>query len=464
MKVLFASAEFAPLVRVGGLAEAASGLVRELRAAGVDVHVVVPDYFDTPLDDEIDIPLNVPPWAGPASARSGTHVDTGPITLVRVPGIARPNPYVDSDGSAWPDNDERFFAFSAAVAAIAAASAPDIVHCNDWHTALTLGLLDPSVSTVFTLHNLAYQGWTSGGWLQRITNSPNFFEAHGGTNPVAGAIALAGRVVAVSPNHANEIRTPDGGSGLHAELSALGETLVGIRNGIDVAEWNPATDPFIAATYCVDSLTGKEACRADLLNAVGWKDTGGPVVGIVGRLVAQKGIEIALDAIRYSDDMPFRLVLLGSGERGIANRAREIAAGDPERLAFHDGYDVALGHKIFAGSDVLLMPSRFEPCGLAQMQAMEYGTVPVVTAVGGLVDTVIDSDSHPDDGSGFVAKTVDTAGVVDALHRAVRAWNDPVRWLHIQRNGMAADWSWAEPAATHLTVYEELVATQQTAG
>ena len=459
MKVLFATAEFAPLVRVGGLAEAASGLVRALRAAGVEVEVVVPDYFDTVLDGESEITLAVPAWAGPATARRGTSADAGSITLVSVPGISRPNPYVDADGAAWPDNADRFFAFSAAVAALADASEPDVVHCNDWHTALTLGLVSPSMPTVFTLHNLAYQGWTSGGWIDRIGNSPELFEAHGGTNPVAGAIALTDRVIAVSPNHADEMRTQEGGFGLHKELSGLGDGLIGIRNGIDTSVWNPATDEFIAETFTIDSPLGRQACRADLLKTVGWEDSGVPVVGIVGRLVEQKGIELALEAVMYAEHVPFRLVLLGSGERWIANRAREIADESPDTVFFYDGYDVALGHKIFAGSDMLLMPSRFEPCGLAQMQAMEYGTVPVVTAVGGLVDTVIDADAHPRAGSGFVAKSVDEAGIVDAIHRAARAWTDSSRWLKIQRRGMENDWSWADPAATHIAVYEDVIAT-----
>lgn len=460
VKVLFATAEFAPIARVGGLAEASAGLVRALRSEGVEVEVVVPDYFDSALTDETSVSLDVPRWAAPATARKGTSTDTGPITLVRVPGIRRPNPYVDADGAPWHDNAERFFAFSAAIAALARSSDADVLHCNDWHTSFTFGLLKPTLPTVFTLHNLAYQGWTSGGWLNRITNKPKLFEAHGGTNPVAGAIALADRVVTVSPNHANEIRTEEGGSGLHAELTALGDGLIGIRNGIDTTEWNPATDGSIAAPFGIDSLQGKAVCREDLVESVGWTDNGVPIVGIVGRLVAQKGIELALDAVRYADDIPFRLVLLGSGERWLADRAREIAKSNPDALFFHDGYDVAFGHKIFAGSDMLLMPSRFEPCGLAQMQAMDYGTVPVVTGVGGLVDTVTDADADTIEGSGFVAKSVNSAGVVDAMHRAVRAWKDPSRWRGIQHRGMEADWSWTEPAAAHISLYEAVARAQ----
>ncbi|MCL1586994.1 MAG: glycogen synthase [Actinomycetia bacterium] len=457
VNVLFASAEFAPLVRVGGLAEATSGLVHQLRSDGVDVEVVIPDYFDTPLADETSVSLDVPDWAGPAVARSGMSEKAGPVTFISVPGVQRPNPYVDANGDGWSDNPDRFFAFSAAVGALADLRQPDVVHCNDWHTALTFGFLPGGVPTVFTIHTLGYQGWTSGGWLDRIPHHSEAFERHGGTNPVAGAITLADRVVAVSPNYADEIRTPEGGSGLHEEMIALGDRLVGIRNGIDTGVWNPSTDAFIEADYAPDAMAGKSVCREKLLDAVGWADSEVPVVGVVTRLVEQKGIDILLDTVRYADLMPFRLVILGSGEKWLADYARHLATEFPETVAFHDGYDVAFGHEIFAGADLLAMPSRFEPCGLAQMQAMEYGTIPVVTAVGGLVDTVIDADLDPEIGNGFVSQSVDSAGFVDALHRAVRAWSDLGRRGAIQQRGMKADWSWREPARRQIEMYIEIV-------
>jgi starch synthase len=320
-----------------------------------------------------------------------------------------------------------------------------------------LGFLSDDVPTVFTIHTLGYQGWTSGGWLDRIPHHSEAFDRYGGTNPVAGAIALADRVVAVSPNYADEIRHEEGGSGLHEEMIALGDRLIGIRNGIDTGVWNPSTDAFIAVDYGPDAMAGKSVCRQKLLDTVGWGDTGVPIVGVVTRLVEQKGIDILLDTVRYADLMPFRLVMLGSGEKWLADYARHLATEVPQTVAFHDGYDVAFGHEIFAGADLLAMPSRFEPCGLAQMQAMEYGTIPVVTAVGGLVDTVIDADENPASGNGFVSRSVDAAGFVDALHRAVRAWNDPQRRTTIQLRGMETDWSWKEPARRQIELYEEVV-------
>jgi starch synthase len=448
-------------VSVGGLAEASAGLVTALRDAGVDVELVLPDYGPYELRDEATVPIDVPAWAGPATARRGTIDGVGAVTLVDAPGIARPHPYNEASGTAWEDNADRFFRFSAAVASLAGDRSVDVLHVNDWHAAASLGLLSRDVATVLTIHTLGYQGWTSGGWLDRIPVRPDLFEAYGGTNPLAGAVQLADRVVAVSPSYAAEIVTPEGGFGLHEQLAALGDRLVGIRNGIDVHRWDPSADPHIVATYGPDSLEGKDACRADLLAEAGWPtDTREPVVAMVTRLVDQKGVDLALESLRFADGVPFRLMLLGSGDLGLADWARWLVDGRPDRLWFHDGFDRFLAHRLFAGSDLLLMPSRFEPCGLAQMQAMEYGTIPIVTPVGGLNDTVVDADDRTRIGNGFVAESVDVAGVVDGLHRAVRAWRHPGRRAAIRRRGMAADWSWEAPAAAHIDLYRDLLADQ----
>jgi starch synthase len=454
MRILFATAEYAPLARVGGLAEAAAGLVRALRMDDVEVEVVMPDYFATPLMDETSVDLVVPGWVGMARARSGIAEGTGAVTLVDVPGIKRPNPYVDAEGNGWPDNADRFFAFSAAVGALADLRDPDVLHCNDWHTAAAFGFVDDALPTVLTIHTLGYQGWTSGGWLDRIPNHALAFESSGGTNPMAGGIQLADVVIAVSPTYAAEIRREETGFGLHEQLLDLGERLIGIRNGIDTTLWDPATDPYVAHRYDSNNVEGKALCRIDLLDTVGWLDDGVPIVGVVSRLVEQKGIDLALDAARFSATVPFRLVILGSGERWISDYATHMALDRPDTVWFKDGYDTELAHKIFSGADLMLMPSRFEPCGLAQMQAMEYGTIPVVTAVGGLLDTVIDADHDRGGGTGFVSESVDTAGVVDALHRGVRAWKHPRRRRSIQLRGMETDWSWKDPAQHHIDAYE----------
>lgn len=456
MRVLFATAEFTPLARVGGLAEAAAGLVDALRVAGVEVDVVVPDYSTTPLRGETRTSLRVPGWVGPAVARRGRATGAGDVTLVDVPGIARPHPYVDSDGTGWKDNDRRFFGFSAAVAALVAETGPDILHLNDWHTGFTSGLLEAPPPTVLTIHNLGYQGIADPGWLDLVPRHHRAFEWYGGLNPLAGAIRLADRIVAVSPNYAREITTPAGGMGLHDVLSARVDRLIGIRNGINTAVWDPAHDPALAGAYSVDDLEGKLVCRSALIDELGWEGTPEPLVGMVTRLVDQKGVDLALATLPYAATLPMRLVVLGSGERSLTARAQAAAARYPGRFHFTSGYNADFGHRIFAGSDLFAMPSRFEPCGLAQMQAMAYGTIPVVTDVGGLHDTVIDADHDRKNGTGFISSTVDVAGIVDTLHRAVRARRHPARRAAIQRRGMSHDWSWARPAQRHIELYRAI--------
>jgi len=458
LRVLFATAELSPIARVGGLAEAAAGLTAALDRAGVDVEVVLPDYDGRALADETVEELAVPAWVGGARARSGVDVSGRAITLVDAPTLARPHPYLDpATGEGWLDNDHRFAAFSAAIAAIAKMRQPDVVHLNDWHTSLVLGLLNPRPPTVLTIHTIAYQGTTGLGWLDRLETHREAFEWFGGTNPLAGAIALADRVIAVSPSYAREIVTPELGVGLHHRLRALGDRLVGIRNGIDSASWDPARDPNLVAPYSASAPAAKDECKLALLDELGWSDNGDTIVGMVTRLAEQKGVDLALGAARFFADIPARLVLLGAGDKTLAQQARNEADQSPDRISFVDGYDDAFGHRIFAGADLFLMPSRFEPCGLAQMQAMAYGTVPVTTDVGGLHDTVVDDDRQRGRGNGFVSRSVDGAGMVDALHRAVRAVKQPARRKALQRRGMTTDWSWTQPASDHIALYGELL-------
>ncbi|MGB5755353.1 MAG: glycogen synthase [Acidimicrobiales bacterium] len=466
MNVLVASAEMAPIARVGGMAEAVAGLVRQLRRDGLDVIVALPDYGGVALVDEQRWELPVPQWAGPVTARAGNLDGDGPIVLIESPGSVKPHPYNDESGQAFPDNDLRFFSFSAGIAALAEQIRPDMLHLNDWHTAATLGLLADPPPTVFTIHTLAYQGVSSPEWLHRLPRSPHLFEWYGATNPLLGAIQLADRVVAVSPNYAREIRTEAHGMGLHHQLSALGDRLEGVINGIDVEEWNPATDPHLAANFSPANIRGKAANRTALAQTFGLATDGPtqPIIGMVSRLVGQKGIDLAVDAGRFLEHLPARLAVLGSGDAAIVDSLYALAARFPDRVGFANGYDATLSHAVFAGSDLLLMPSRFEPCGLAQMQAMAYGTIPVVTDVGGLRDTVIDADVEPSLGTGFVSRSVDTAGMVDAMHRAVRAWKSTNRRAAIRSRGMATDWSWAGPAGRYREIYGSLAPEHEATG
>jgi starch synthase len=458
--VLLASAELSPLVNVGGLAAAVAGLVDGLRRADIQVTVVVPDYFATPLDSEVRVNLDVPAWAGPAIARRGTIEGVGEVILVSAPGIERAHAYVDDDGEGWPDNDQRFFAFSAAIAALVEKLEPDVVHLNDWHTATAIAHLPvggPPV--VLTIHTLGYQGQSDPGWITAFPNRGEAFTYKGSCNPLAGGIRLADVVIAVSPTYASEIVTPAGGFGLDELLRERGARLVGIRNGIDAASWNPASDPHLPQRFDAHDMTGKATVKAELLDELGLPELEGnvPLIVMVTRLVEQKGVDLALSIAPFLDTLPAQFAVLGSGDRPLVEALTQAARAHPYVLAFRHGYDNGLAHRLIAGGDLFLMPSRFEPCGLAQMQAMRYGTLPVVTDVGGLHDTVIDIDEDRSKGTGIRATSATAPAIVDATHRAVRAWSSSQRRTAMRRRGMTADWSWDGPAAEHIMWYERVI-------
>ena len=463
MKVLFASAELAPLARVGGLAEATSGLVRALRQTDTEILPVLPDYVGIELDNEQSWEIPMPAWAGPARARRGNHPDAGEIILVDFPGIARPHPYVDPVTSEpWPDNESRFITFSAAVAELTQQLDPDVLHLNDWHTASTLGFLPNPPPTVLTIHTLGYQGVTDASWLGRWPIESWKFAWYDVANPLVGAIRSADAIVAVSPNYAAEILRPETGMGMHDELGRRGDALIGIRNGIDVSVWNPAIDQTIPATYDYSNVRdGKAAARKALLDRAGWEDDRSLLISVVSRLVDQKGMDLIVDLAPFLRGIGARVFLLGSGTPQITADIRAAADAHPDVLiAETDSYDEPLAHLLFAGADVFAMPSRFEPCGLAQMQAMAYGTPTIATAVGGLVDTIVDIDADRKRGTGFLTVTNDLAGLVDATHRAARSISSPQRRRAMQKRGMTTDWSWSTPAQQHIELYERTVAAR----
>lgn len=463
MKILFASAELSPLARVGGLAEATSGLVRAIRQTDVEILPVLPDYVGTSLDDETSWDISMPAWSGPARARRGTHPEVGEIVLVDFPGIARPHPYVDpSTSEPWPDNDARFITFSAAIAALTQQLEPDVLHLNDWHTASTLGFLPDPPPTVLTIHTLGYQGVTDASWLSRWPIESWKFAWYDVANPLVGAIRTADSIVAVSPNYAAEVLRPETGMGMHDELGRRGDALVGIRNGIDVSVWDPATDQTIPASYDFSNVgEGKAAARRALLERAGWDDDKSLLISVVSRLVDQKGMDLIVGLAPFLRGIGARIFLLGSGTPQITADIRAAAGAYPDVFgAETDSYDEPLAHLLFAGADAFCMPSRFEPCGLAQMQAMAYGTPTIATAVGGLVDTIVDIDADRQRGTGFLTVTNDLAGLVDATHRAVRSLGSAPRRRAMQKRGMTTDWSWDAPAQQHIELYERTIAAR----
>lgn len=457
MKVLFATAEYSPVSTVGGLAAAAAGLVDALRTSGVEVVVALPDYRGWALEDESSLAVRVPEWAEPARVRRGRLGGVGDVVLVDVPGIARAHPYLSESGHGWADNDRRFFAFSAVVASLVDVLGVDVLHLNDWHTATALAHVHPVPPSVYTIHNLAYQGESDRGWLDAFAHHRDAYDWNGACNPVAGALRLADRIIAVSPAYAEEIRTSIDGMGFDGLLRERGAAVIGIVNGIDTRMWDPTTDPALAAAFGIDDLSGKDRCRDAIRTEMGLSASSDVLIGMVTRLTDQKGVDLALACVPYLEGLDAQLAVLGNGDVGLVEGLRAAATAHPGRVAFHDGYDESLSHRVFAGADLLLMPSRFEPCGLAQMQAMRYGTIPVVTDVGGLHDTVVDAD-RASAGTGFVATEPSHPLVLDALHRAVRAARDRPRRDAIRRRGMAIDWSWTGPARRYVEVYEDVLA------
>ena len=467
MKVLFATAEFAPLARVGGLAAATAGYVAELRKPswaerGIEVEVVMPDYSGITLVDEQRRTLQTSRWVGQTVARTGLAPDatgsaTIPVTLIDLPGMRRSHPYLQPNGEGWPDNDHRFMAFSTAVAALTMLDRPDVLHLNDWHTAASLASIQNPPPTVLTIHTLGYQGQTDPGWVRSFPYHHSDYLFGGAFNPLAGGVRLADLVISVSPHYAAEITTDEGGFGLAGLLREKGERLAGILNGIDTDEWNPATDPNLSVRFDRSDPSPKTLLREQLLAEFGLAGSSGPVMAVVTRLAHQKGVDLILPVIPYLAGLGARMVVLGSGEQRLVDAVQEAVHRHPEVIGFVNGYDEGLAHRMFAGSDVFVMPSRFEPCGLAQMQAMRYGSLPLVTDVGGLHDTVIDIDVFPTTGTGVVVPEVSSIALLDGIHRMARAFAQTRKRTAMRKRGMAIDWSWEQPARRHVEWYQRLI-------
>ena len=483
-KVLFVASEAQPLSKTGGLGDVCGSLPPSLRRLGVDVRLLLPAYFDAvqiagPLRAVGEIPI--PRISARATLLQGVLPGTRvPLWLIDYPpAFGRSgHPYLDAGGQPWYDNAARFALLAEAAVAIARGEAgiawrPDLVHCHDWQTGLVPALLAadaPRPATVFTIHNIAYQGVFPATMLDALGLPPRLWsidgiEFHGSLSFIKGGIAFADRVNTVSPTYAREIQTPAFGLGLEGLLRARADRLSGILNGIDVDVWNPGRDTYIAKRYSATRFADKAANKAALQKATGLPRANVPLFGLVGRLVEQKGIDLVLEAWPRLLDTPAQLVVLGTGERAYETALAQLAARHPDRVAVKIGYDEALAHRIEAGADIFLMPSRFEPCGLNQMYSLRYGTVPIVRRVGGLADTVVDAptDAHDATATGFVFD----APTPDALHqtvqRALILFRDRRAWQRLAVNGMRQDFSWARSADAYVALYRQAMSDRATA-
>jgi starch synthase len=482
-KILFVASEAYPLVKTGGLGDVLYSLPHALHARGADIRLVLPGYraLLRQLDQVRFLGwLDVRGAEGMVSARilETRHPDFAfPLWVVDCPSLfdRAGNPYVSAGGQDWPDNAERFAVFARVAALLAQDELdlgwqPAVVHTHDWQTGLVAAFLaDRPVrpKTVFTIHNLAYGGHFSHTDFVRLQMpshwwSPEGVEFHGGFSMLKAGIVYADAVTTVSPTYAAEICTPEFGFGLDGLLLSVQSKLHGILNGIDTTIWNPATDEYLPAHFSAERiLPGKRRNKQTLLERFltppDEAAIKAPLLGLVGRLVEQKGVDwvlAAMPVLLAETDACF--VLLGSGQATYEQKFARLAKQHPDRVFVEIGYDEPLAHLIEAGADMFLMPSRFEPCGLNQMYSLRYGTPPIVFKTGGLADTVIDANAvtlSDASANGFVFDTPDVKAFLATIRRALDLYRQPAQWRRLQQAGMNQSFDWAESAGHYLSLY-----------
>jgi starch synthase len=485
MEITFVTTELAPFIKVGGLADVSAALPKALRALGHTVTTVVPRFAAleaqglllarrlTPLRFTLGDRLFE---ATVLDGRLASQVD---LVVVDVPGLFDREGVYGEHGEDYPDNAVRFAAFSRAAAELvrqraSAGRVTDVVHCNDWATALVPSYLRAlaaetpalaSCRSLLSIHNVVHQGVFPKEQLPAIGLGWDAFrvdgiEFYGRINLLKQGIVAADAVSTVSPAYAREIQTPEHGAGLEGVLAERGGALVGITNGVDYAVWNPATDPAIVARYDAEDFTAKTRSKGALQKELGLPiDAGAPVVAFIGRLVKQKGMHLVLGMLpRLLRATDVQVVLAGDGDPAIVKATEEAAAASSHRVVFARAASESLAHRIFAAADVVLVPSLYEPCGLVQMYAQRYGALPVARATGGLLDTVVDCDAKLETGTGFLFTDPTPEALLGATERALAA-RTLARWPALVRRVMRLDRGWEGPARRYEQLYRGLAAT-----
>lgn len=476
MRLAFVASEMVPMVKVGGLADVVGSLTAALRGLGHHVTVFIPYYGNFDLSTYSFAKRLIPIRTGVSGrdvdidiyeCRLGSGVD---VRALGCPDYFEGGRiYTDE-----PDEPIRFGLFSKAVAAILGQEADkfDVIHCHDWHTALVPFFLKvrdaggdegKKLSTVLTIHNLAHQGLTD----REIINvldlgwdnfTPEALEFYGRVNVFKAGLVAANAVTTVSPNYAREILDPVHGAGLEGVLKSLDVPFKGILNGVDVLKWDPSNDPGIPAGFSVDDLAGKEVCKGELQRELGLNvDPAASLMAVVARLTLQKGIDLITAVIPRLLRSNVQLVVLGEGQKETEERLLKIMDSWRGRVAVRIVFDESLSHRIYAGSDLFLSPSRFEPCGIGPMIAMRYGSIPVARATGGLVDMVVDIDRFLKTGSGFVFSGIDPVDFLGAVLRGVTYHQSGGEWKRLVRRVMGRDCSWKVSAGKYETLYEEIM-------
>ncbi len=485
MKVLQVAAEVFPQVKTGGLADVTGALPPALAREGADVRLLLPGL--PAIADALAAPRTVA-RIGPMFNAARVEVVQGrlhgsdlPAYVIEAPYLYRRagNPYLGPDGHDWPDNLQRFALLGWVGAHLAAGEIdadwqPDVLHAHDWHAALACAYVaahpPTAAGTVFTIHNLAYQGLFPIGDFGLLGLShralwPHGIEFHRQVSFMKAGLLFADRISTVSPTYAREITTPEFGCGLDGVLRDRHHDLRGILNGVDRDVWNPATDRWIAARYDASLLAGKAYCKAALQREFGLDARAdAPLFGVVSRLTSQKGLDLLLGALPALLARGGQLAVQGTGDGVLEDALRGAAAQHPRQVALHVGYDEPRAHRLVAGADVIVVPSRFEPCGLTQMYGLRYGTLPLVRRVGGLADTVVDADEAAladDRATGFVFDQAQPGALEAALLRAMALYRDPPRWQAVMRRAMAQEFTWTVAAREYLGLYGEAIASRR---
>ena len=478
MHIVFAASECSPWAKTGGLADVVSGLPRALTKMGHKVSVFIPYYRQVAKavpDAKVVVQSVTIPF--PYYNRFVRILDGGVHCgvqnfFVDSPELFDRESFYGTPSGDYPDNAERFGLFSRAVIeATKIMGVPDVYHVHDWQAAMVAVLMrstyyfDPvlrHIPAVLTIHNAGYQGWFPPRTIETLLLPWDMFtfeklEQNDNLNFLKGGIVYSDALTTVSRKYAEEIQTPEYGNGLEGTLAKRSGDLFGILNGVDYEEWNPATDPHIAAHYSAEKLAGKKECRRDLLHAFGVENVSDEtaVIGVVSRFATQKGFDFIVEIMDRLVQEDIVLLMLGNGEEYYERLLVEVAERHPDKIRVQVKFDNVVAHKIEAGSDMFLMPSRYEPGGLNQIYSLKYGTIPIVRATGGLDDTI---DEQPNGGgNGFKFLGYDSSGLLDAIRRALETFRNKKEWTAMMKRAMAENFSWDKPAQEYVRVYERVI-------
>jgi starch synthase len=481
VRVLFVSSEIYPLAKTGGLADVSAALPKSLTKLGIDVHLLLPGYpraieaaHNKSVETEVADFMGVGPLRVVSARMPDSHL---PIWLVDCPSLFhRPGgPYQDEHRQDWPDNGRRFAVFNHIAARLSRGDLvsrwqADVLHANDWPTGLASAILAQTPgqrpATVFTIHNLAYQGLFPADLYPQLglpdkAFHPDGLEFYGKISFLKAGIHYSDRLTTVSPTYAREILTADYGCGLQGLLQQRSGHLVGILNGADYEIWDPARDAHLPDNFSLEDMAGKNACKAALQRELGLEaNLEVPLIVFISRITDQKMADVVAAALPEVVGQGALCVLLGDGERHLEEQFQAAALRYPERIAFRIGYEEPLAHRLIAGGDILLHPARYEPCGLTQLYAMRYGTLPIVRSTGGLRDTVVDTTDDTLNcatATGFMFEETTGDDLVRCLKRALTLYRQPVTWRKVVRQAMAQDFGWEQPARRYLGLYRSLV-------